>query len=119
MDIRQEDQEEPPLFIQGDLVWLENKRRKKGDNPKLQPKFVGPYEVIEAYSNHTYGIERSGQVSLQNECRLKLFKPYIEAVGQAPAMLEPRHKRNMNGATKKTKPIQYDSDQEEEEYRYK
>ena len=45
METRQEDQEEPPLFIEWDLVWLENKRRKKGENPKLQPKFVGPYEV--------------------------------------------------------------------------
>ena len=105
--------------MEGDLVWLEKKRRQKGGNPKLQPKFVGPYEVIEVYSNHTYGMERSGQVSLQNECKLKLFKPCSEAAGQALAALEPRRRPNMKGATRKAKPIHYDSEAEEEEYRYK
>ena len=30
--IRQEDQEEPLLFSPGDMVWLENRRRRKGEN---------------------------------------------------------------------------------------
>ena len=46
--VRQEDSDEPPLFAPGDMVWMENKRRRKGENPKLQPKFVGPYHVLEA-----------------------------------------------------------------------
>ena len=58
MHIRQEDGEEPPLYAVGDLVWLQNQRRRKGENPKLQPKFVGPYEVLAAWGNHTYKIER-------------------------------------------------------------
>ena len=62
--IRQEDDEEPPLFMAGDLVWLENRRRRKGENPKLQPKFVGPYEVLAAWGSHTYQIERQGQQSV-------------------------------------------------------
>ena len=55
--IRQEDDEEPPLFATGDRVWLENKRRRKGENVKLQAKFVGPYEVLEVLGSHTYRIE--------------------------------------------------------------
>ena len=62
--IRQEDQEEPLLFSPGDMVWLENRRRRKGENPKLQAKFQGPYTVIRSWSNHTYQIERSGQTSI-------------------------------------------------------
>ena len=51
MEIRQEDVEEPLLFVEGDLVWLLNKRRRKGENPKLQPRFIGPYRVVEARAN--------------------------------------------------------------------
>jgi len=40
---------------------------------KLQAKFVGPYLVVEALPNHTYKVERSGQVSIQNEICLKLY----------------------------------------------
>jgi len=36
---------------------------------KLQPKFVGPYCVIEVLPNHTYRVKRSGQLSIQNEQR--------------------------------------------------
>ena len=82
----------------GDMVWLENKRRRKGENPKLQPKFVGPYEVIEAWGGHTYRIERQGQQSIQHESRLKPFRACIESKGQAPATLEPARRPNMKGA---------------------
>ena len=101
--IRQEDDEEPPLFMTGDLVWLENKRRRKGENPKLQPKFVGPYEVIEAWGGHTYRIERQGQQSIQHESRLKPFRACAEPSGQAPATLEPARRPNMKGAAPRRK----------------
>ena len=87
IDIRQEDSEEPPLFQSGDLVLMQNIRRWKGEAPKLQPKFVGPYEVVEAFKNHTYLLERLGQTTVQNECRLKLYRPCTEKAGQAPGML--------------------------------
>ena len=99
-EVRQEDHEEPLLFTEGDLVWLLNKRRRKGENPKLQPKFVGPYRVIEARKNHTYSIERQGQCSVQNENRLKLYTACPEPAGQAPTTLEPRRRPNMKGATR-------------------
>ena len=54
MDIRQEDSEEPPLFQSGDLVLMQNIRRRKGEAPKLQPMFVGPYEVVKAFKNHLF-----------------------------------------------------------------
>ena len=82
VQIRQEDDEEPPLFVVGDLVWLENRRRRKGENPKLQPKFVGPYEVLAAWGNHTYKVERQGQESVQHESRLKPYRACTEPLGQ-------------------------------------
>ena len=100
LEIRQEDQEKPPLFATEDLVWLENRRRRKGDNSKLQPKFVGPYKVVKVFDNHTYLIDRQGQDSVQNECRLKLYHPCPEEAGKAPTALEPRRRPNMKGTTR-------------------
>ena len=65
MAVRQEDGEEPHLSQSGDLVLLQNAMRKKGENPKLQPKFVGPYEVIYAFDNHMYSLEHLGQRTVQ------------------------------------------------------
>ena len=59
MKIREKDSEEPPLFSEGDLVWLVNKRRR-GENPKLQPKYVRPYTLLQSFANYTYKLERQG-----------------------------------------------------------
>jgi len=59
-------------------------RRRRGQAAKLQPKFVGPYCVIEVMSNHMYRVEHSGQVSVQNEARLKPYRASPDAAGQAP-----------------------------------
>jgi len=64
-------------------------RRRRGQAAKLQPKFVGPYCVIEVMENLTYKVERSGKVSVQNEARLKLYWASPDAAGQAPPLLEP------------------------------
>jgi len=64
-------------------------RRRRGQSAKLQPKFVEPYCIIEVLPNHTYRVERSGQVSVQNEQRLKLYEGSPDAAGQAPPLLEP------------------------------
>jgi hypothetical protein len=37
-----------PVFIEGDLVLMDNRVRKKGVNPKLQPTFLGPFVVKSA-----------------------------------------------------------------------
>jgi len=68
---RTEDSEEPPLYQVGDWVWMVSYRRQCGQSAKLQPKLVGPYCVVEVLPIHTYCVERSGQVSVQNEQRLK------------------------------------------------
>ena len=99
MKVRVEDEEEPPLFEVGDLVLLVNKRRRRGENPKLQPKYVGPYTVTKRHSNNTYQVERQGQVSVQNEERLKPYIACPEADGRAPATREPARRPNMRGAT--------------------
>lgn len=69
------------------MVWLEIKHWKKGTNLELQPKFVGPYSVVQVFHNHTYLIHRSGQSSVQNECRLKPHTP----CNVRPAAAEDRH----------------------------
>jgi len=82
--VRKENSEEPPLYQVGDWVWMVNYRRRRGQVAKLQPKFVGPYVVVEAMPNHTYKLERSGQVSIQNEARLKPYWASPGAAGEAP-----------------------------------
>ena len=52
LEIRQDDHEELPLFAPGDIVWLQSKRRKRGNISSLKQKLVKPYQVSEAY-NHT------------------------------------------------------------------
>ena len=71
-EIKTADNIERLLFGIGDWVWLENKRKKKGEKQKLLPKFIGPYDELEIKANYIYLIEREGQNSWQNECRFKL-----------------------------------------------
>ncbi|XP_067951391.1 uncharacterized protein [Watersipora subatra] len=98
MKVRQEDREEPPLYASGDKVWLMNKRQRRRENPKLQAKFVAPYQVLKALGNHTYLVERQGQSSIQSEGKLKPYHACQERLGQAPATLEPRRGPNIKGA---------------------
>jgi len=72
-------------------------RRRRGQSAKLQPKFVGPYCVVEVLPNHTYRVERSGQVSFQSEQRLKPYHASSDAVGQAPPLVEPNRQPNHRG----------------------
>jgi len=74
-------------------------RRWRRQSAKLQPKFVGPYCVVEVLPNHTYRVERSGQVSVQSEQRLKPYHASPDAVGQAPPLLEPNRQPNHWGRT--------------------
>jgi len=85
--VQQEDSSEPPLYQVGDWVWMVNYHRRRGQAAKLQPKFVGPYEVVEVMPNHTYKLEQSGQVSVQNEARLKLHWASPGAAGEAPPVV--------------------------------
>ena len=100
-EIRTADRTEPLLFQPGDLVWLENRRRRKGENPKLTSKYVGPYTIVDSRPNHTYLINKDRQESWQNECRLKLFRPCEHPSGKAPYTTEPSRRPNMKGAVRK------------------
>jgi len=96
--VQREDSDEPPPYQVGDWVWMVNHHRCRGQAAKLQPKFVGPYVVVEAMPNHTYKIERSGQVSIQNEACLKPYSASPDAVGEAPPpLLEPRKQTMTRG----------------------
>jgi len=77
-------------------------RRRRGQSAKLQPKFVGPYCVVEVLLNHTYRVERSGQVSVQSEQRLK---PY-HASPDAPPFLESNRQPNHRGRTTQSREVE-------------
>jgi len=95
--VRNEDFEELPLYQVGDWVWMVNYRRRRGQAAKLQPKFVGPYAVVQVMPNHTYKLERSGQVSIQNETHLKPYWASPDAAGEAPPLLEPSRQTATRG----------------------
>jgi len=96
--VRQKDSEESPLYHVEDWVWMVNHRRRCGEVAKLQPEFMGPYVVVEMMPNHTYKIERSGQVSIQNEACLKPYWASPDAVGETPPpLLEPRRQTTTRG----------------------
>ena len=71
--VRQEGSDDPPLYMRGDLVWLRSYYRKKGVNPKLSAKYVGPYIIQEALPFHTYRVEKDGKTSIQHEARIRLY----------------------------------------------
>lgn len=62
MQPKTQDIQESPLFQTGDKVWLRSKRTSrrtsKNKSTKLLPRFVGPFDVLQADSNHTYLIEQ-------------------------------------------------------------
>lgn len=78
LPVRSDDGEDT-LFQAGDPVLVSRKRRKKGDNPKLQARFEGPFVIQKAFDNGTYKIGGRGVV---HECRLKLFTPCPDSPGQ-------------------------------------
>ena len=100
-DLRTEDSEEPLLYKIGDQVLLENRRRRKGQNPKLQTKWVGPYIVSDCFPNHTYLLDLNGVTSVQAECRLKLYRPSMDPVTQAPVLPEVHRRAERQVARKK------------------
>lgn len=59
--VRIEDGEECPRFRMGNKVLMKNYQKERGKMGKLQPKYLGPYQVIEAYLNHSYKIEGQGK----------------------------------------------------------
>ena len=89
LDVRTADRQEEPSFKKGQLVWLKNKRFSKGKSQKLQPKYSGPYTVVEVGKNHTDVIEQHGRLSREAETRLKAYIPTHHEEGRAPNLVEP------------------------------
>ena len=102
--IRTEDPVAEPLYKSGDLVWLVNRRFKKGTTPKLQPKYNGPYKVIQVFENNTYQLELNGKRSVENESRLKLYSPTTASWGKAPERQEVTRQPPRMGGTRRPKP---------------
>ena len=103
--VRTADKQAAPLYKSGDLVWLINKRYRKGTTPKLQPKYNGPYKVIQTFDNNTYQLELKGKKSVENESRLKLYSPATAHWGQAPEIPEAtRQPPRMGGRTRNARP---------------
>lgn len=77
LQARTEDSEEPPLFKVGDLVYLKAHQLRRGRSKakKLQPKFVGPYLVVQTLPYHTYRVSRDGKQTIEHEARMKLHIP--------------------------------------------
>ena len=76
---RQEDH-----FQVGDLVFLSTKNLQKqtaGVAPKLQPKFVGPYEIIKALGNSAYKLQLPREFGRVHDVfHASLLKPYQDMV---------------------------------------
>ena len=68
----------------------------------MQQKFVGPYEVVAAFGNHTNQLERLGQSTTQNECCWKLYQACAERRRQALGILNSKGYKK-HGKTIKTK----------------
>lgn len=95
--------DEPLRFMKGDLVLLENRSQRNRKNGKLHPPFVGSFTRKEVCDNHTYKIDNQGQSSVQNERRLKLFRPSEGPKGQAP-VTETVRRPNIKRAVKRRPP---------------
>ena len=58
--------------MKGDKVWLRTHQTKKGENPKLAPKYQGPYEIVDVLPYHTYRVMKNRKTSVQHESRIRL-----------------------------------------------
>ena len=90
LEIRTADRQEKPSFHTGQLVWLKTKRFSKGKSQKLQPKYTGPYTIVEVGNNHTYLVEQHGRRSREAESRLKAYIPAGHEEGRSPNLVEPK-----------------------------
>ena len=96
--VRHADNREAPLFRKGDLVWLLSTRVPKNNSKKLQPKFTGPYQVLDVNEeNHTCLIEQNGKTSRVAEIRLKLYHHAYQPQGRAPVVTEPTRQLTRQG----------------------
>ena len=83
--LRTDTSEEPPLYQVGDKVWLKSFYKPRGRGAKLQPKYVGPYNITAALPYQTYEMERNGETSVQHEGRIKRYTGPLDAEQSNPS----------------------------------
>ena len=98
-EVRMEYTEEPYLYTTGDHVWLISHQKKKGENPKLSPKYVGPYEITEVLPYHTYRVKRGGKETIQHEGRMRL---HVEGSTENSVMQQAQVEANLQEGTEPT-----------------
>ena len=106
LNIRTEDRQEGPSFQVGQLVWLKTKRFSNLKSHKLQPKYSGPYTVVEVGKNHTYLIEQHGRLSREAESRLKAYVPARNEAGRTPNIVENTRQLTRKGLTRRKSPLE-------------
>lgn len=116
LQARTEDSEEPPLFKVGDMVYLKahQPRRGQAKAKKLQPKFIGPYLVLQALPYHTYRVSRDGRQTIEHEARMKLHIPREVIEDPAFKRQDPKtpeaSKEKRTNPEKRATPIALDSE---------
>jgi hypothetical protein len=91
LQVRVDGAEEPNLFKEGDWVWLKSKQKGKGmaNARKLQPKFIGPFKIIESLPYHTYRVSKDGKSTIEHEGRIKLHVTASEQTQPLPLQPPP------------------------------
>ena len=80
-----------PIYQPEDQVWLKSYLKGQEKGAKLQPKFIGPYRVLQALLYQVYKIARGGRKTLQHEGTIKMYYA-SEDPGQTENRVEPpRH----------------------------
>ena len=68
------EEDDEPLFMVGDRVWLKSFYKPGGRGTKLRPKYIGPYTITAVLPHQTYAMERHGKTSVQHEGRIRLYQ---------------------------------------------
>jgi hypothetical protein len=63
-------------YVVNQWVWLREQRRYEGVSPKLQARYLGPYQVIKVFTYDTYQVKHktTGKLRTEHFSRLKPVK---------------------------------------------
>ena len=66
-----------PTFQEGDKVLIRDTMKRKGVNPKLQPKYRGPFTLIKRLTPVTFEFDNSHDKRMKNISHVNRMKPYF------------------------------------------